>query len=97
MARHGGVACPGGYCAHQVHHPQVLFAQVILKNSEKNRIKFSEQSENFDFSAAFLLHGKNRKQTKHGILFYLTSKNRKLKIITESCVYSIHQRHSSQR
>jgi hypothetical protein len=84
-------------CAHQVHLPQVLIAPVILKNSEKIRIKFSEQSENFDFSATFLLHGKNRKQTKHGILFYLTNKSRKLKIITEGCAYSIHQCHTSQR
>jgi hypothetical protein len=38
---------------HQVHFPQVIFAPEILKNSEKNRIKFSGQSENFDFSATF--------------------------------------------
>jgi hypothetical protein len=75
----------------------VLFTPEILKNSEKNRIKFSGQSENFDFSATFLLRGKNRKQTKQRILFYLTNKNIKLKIIIEGSAYSIHQRHTSQR
>jgi hypothetical protein len=40
-------------CAHQVHLPQVWFAPIILKNSGKNRIKISGQSENFDFSATF--------------------------------------------
>jgi hypothetical protein len=39
--------------AHQVHTPQVIFVPEILKNSEKNHIKFSGQSENFDFSATF--------------------------------------------
>jgi hypothetical protein len=73
--------------AHQVHLPQGIFAPVILKNSEKNCIKFSGHSANFYFSATFLLHGKNRKQTKHGILFYSTNKNRKLKIRTESSAY----------
>ena len=35
----------------------------------------------------FLLHGKFRKQTKHGILFYLTNKNRKQKVGTEGSAY----------
>jgi hypothetical protein len=40
--------------AHQVHLPQMLFAPVILKNSEKNHIKFSGQSENFHFQPLFI-------------------------------------------
>ena len=46
-------------------------------NIQKNRIRFLEHCENFYFWVIFLLHGKSRKQTKHDILFYLTSKNRK--------------------
>jgi hypothetical protein len=55
-------------CAHQVHLPQVLFAPVILKNLEKNHIKFSGHSENFDFSATFLLHGKT--ENRQNMAFY---------------------------
>ena len=66
--------------------PLILFAPGIIKYSEKNHIKFSEHFENFYFWA-FLLHGKFRKQTKHGILFYLTNKNRKYKVGTESSAY----------
>jgi hypothetical protein len=54
--------------AHQVHLPQVIFAPVILKNSEKNRIKFSGQSENFDFSATFYCTGKI--ENRQNMAFY---------------------------
>ena len=63
-------------CAHLVHLLLMLYAPKILKYSEKNIIKFSEHSKNFYFWVIFLLHEKFRKQTKHGILFYLTNKNR---------------------
>ena len=53
--------------------PLMLFAPEIQKYSEKNRIKFSEHSENFYFWVIFLLHGENRKQDNHDILFYLTN------------------------
>jgi hypothetical protein len=86
MAHHGGVARPGGLCPPGAP-PSGIICTSNSQKFRKNHIKFSGQSKNFDFSATFLLHGKNRKQTKHGILFYLTNNNKKLKIITESCVY----------
>jgi hypothetical protein len=55
-------------CAHQVHLPQVLFAQLILKNSEKNRIKISGQSENFDFSSTFYCTVKT--ENRQNLAFY---------------------------
>ena len=57
----------------------MLFALKILKYPDKNRIKFSEHSENFNFQVNFSLHGKFRKQAKDGILFYLTNKKQKTK------------------
>jgi hypothetical protein len=63
---------------------------ICTRNSEifrKNRIEFLGHSENFYFWVIFLLHGKFRKQTKHGILFYLTKKNRKQKLGAEDCAY----------
>jgi hypothetical protein len=63
-----GVAWPGG-CSHQVHLPQVIFAPVILKNSEKNRIKFSGQSENFDFSATFYCTVKSKNRQSMALYF----------------------------
>jgi len=45
----------------------------------------------------FLLHGKFRKQAKHGILFYLTNKNREQKVGTEGSAYKIHQLHTAQK
>ena len=71
----GVLARPGGLCPPGAP-PLVIFAPKILKYSEKNRIKFSGHSENFFFWVIFVLHVKFRKQTKHGILFYLTNKNR---------------------
>ena len=85
-ARLGVLARPGGLCPPGAP-PLVLFASKILKNSEeKNHIWFSEHSENFYFWVIFLLHGKFRKQTKHGILFYLTNKDRK-KVGREGSAY----------
>ena len=49
------------------------------------------------FWGTFLLHGKFRKQDKHGILFYLTKKNRKQKVGTEGSAHQIHQLHTSQK
>ena len=72
----GALARPGGLCPPGAP-PLVIFAPKILKYSGKNHIKFSGHSENFYFWVIFLLHGKFRKQTKHGILFYLTNKNKK--------------------
>ena len=69
-------------CAHLVHPPLVIFAPKNLKYLGKNHINFSEHFENFYFWVIFLLHGEFRKQTKHGILFYLTNKNRKQKVGT---------------
>ena len=63
---------------------------ICTRNSEifrKNRIRFSEHSGNFYFWVIFLLHGIFRKQKKHGILFYLTNKNRKQKVGTEDSAY----------
>jgi hypothetical protein len=54
--------------AHQVHSPRVIFAPEILKNSEKNRVKFSGQSENFDFSATFYCTGKT--ENRQNMAFY---------------------------
>ena len=73
-------------CAHLVHLPLILFAPEIQKFLAKTRVKFLENSENF-FGGHFLLHGKFRKQTKHGILFYLTNKNRKQNEGTEGSSY----------
>ena len=64
-----------------------LFAPKIQKYSEKNRIQFSGHSENFYFWVIFLLPGKFWKQINHGILFYLTNKNRKQKVGTEGSAY----------
>ena len=50
--------------------------QKFINIQKKNRIRFSEHSENFYFWGILLLHGKFRKQTKHGILFYLANENR---------------------
>jgi hypothetical protein len=55
-------------CAHQVHLPQLLFAPIILKNSKKNHIKISEQSENFDFSATFYCTVKT--ENRQNMAFY---------------------------
>ena len=53
--------------------PLVFFAPEFRNIRKKNRIKFSEHSENFYFWVIFLLHGENRKLDNHGILFYLTN------------------------
>jgi hypothetical protein len=65
----------------------MLFALKILKYSEKNHVKFSVHYENFYFWVIFLLHGKIKKQAKHGILFQITNKNRKQKVRTEGSAY----------
>jgi hypothetical protein len=54
--------------AHQVHFPQVIFAPKNLKNSEKNHIKISGQSENFDFSATFYCTVKT--ENRQNMAFY---------------------------
>jgi len=74
-ARLGVLACQVG-CAHLVQLPLILFAPEILKYSEKNCIKFSMHYKKFYFWVIFLLHEKFRKHTKHGILFYLTTKKK---------------------
>ena len=79
---HVGTTTPQGAPAHLVHPPSVISAPKILKYSGKNHIKFSGHSENFYFWVI-----KFRKQTKHGILFYLTNKNRKQKVGTKSSAY----------
>src|SRR3989337_2343119 len=76
LARSGGLCPPGA-------PPSDIICTRNLEIFRKNRIKFLEHSENFYFWVIFLLHGKFRKQTKHGILFYLTNKNRKLKVGSE--------------
>ena len=50
--------------------------QKIRNIQKKFHVQFSGHSGNFYFWVIFLLHWKFRKQTKHGILFYLTNKNR---------------------
>ena len=79
----GVLTRPGGLCPPGAPPSDVI----CTKNSEKNHIKFPGHSENFHFWVIFLLHGKLRKQTKHGILFYLTNKNRKQKVGTEGSAY----------
>jgi hypothetical protein len=55
--------------AHQVHFPQVIFAPEILKNSEKNRIKISGQSENLHFQPLFYCMGKTKNTQNMAIYF----------------------------
>ena len=67
---HQGV--PGGPGAPRwvVHLPLILFAPTILKYSEKNRIKFSEHSENFYFWVIFIAREiQKTDKTWHLILF----------------------------
>ena len=74
-------------CAHLVHLPLILFAPEILKYSEKIHIKFSGHSENFYFWVIFFIAREIQKTKKHGILFYLTNKNRKQKVGTEGSAH----------
>ena len=63
---------------------------ICIKNSEifrKNRVKFLGHPENFYFWVIFHCTEKIRKQTKHGILFYLTKKNREQKVGTKGSAY----------
>ena len=75
-----------GCGAHLVHLPLTLFAPEILKYLEKNRIKFSEHSENFIFGSFFIAR-EIQKTDKTWHLFYLTYKNRKQKAGTEGSAY----------
>ena len=49
-------------------------------------LNFQEILKTFIFGSV-LLHGEIRKQGKHGILFYMTKKNRKQKVGAEGCAY----------
>ena len=83
---HQPQARPGGLCPPGAPPSDII----CTKTSEifrKNCIKFLGHSENFYFWVIFLLQGKFRKLTKHGILFYLTNKNRKQKVGTEGSAY----------
>ena len=77
---HQGV--PGGGCTSL----WCLLHQNFL-NIKKIVLNFQGIFENFYFWVIFLLHEKFKKQTKHGILFYLTNKNRKQKVETEGSAY----------
>ena len=74
-------------CAHLVRRPLILFAPEILKYSQKIVLNFQSILRTFIFGSFFYCTGKFRKQTKHVILFYLTNKNRKQKVGTESSAY----------
>jgi hypothetical protein len=95
-ACHVGVACPGGCCPPGAPPSEVI----CTKNSHIFRKKSYQIFRTFrelSFLGHFLLHGKTRKQTKQGILFYLTNKNRKLKIRTKGSAHQIHQLYTSQK
>ena len=79
LARPGVLWSPGA-------PPLMLFALKIQKYLEKIVLTFQGILSTFIFGS-FLLHGKSRKQDKHGILFYLTKKNRKQKVRTEGSDY----------
>ena len=56
-------------------------------NNQKKSYHIFTTFRDLLFLGHFLLHMKFRKQTKHGILFYLTNKNKKQKVGTEGSAY----------
>jgi len=60
--------------------------QKIINIPKKIVLNFQDVLRTFIFWS-FFISREFRKKDKHGILFYLTKKNRKQKVDTESCVY----------
>ena len=68
---------PGGcwralvYCGHQVH-PLMCYLHQKFINIRKKIVLNFQGILRILILGSFLLHGENRKQDKHGILFYWT-------------------------